>query len=97
MAKAKGSNKEYKQMRAAGVRKRVAKELTQLRAHAKDGKRAPKGLREAVDRLEATVAELRGHVGRGDRKAAGRKAARTRKAKTAKRKAAARRGSRKRG
>jgi hypothetical protein len=43
--------------------------------------KAPKPLREAVERLESTASELRERVGRGDRKAAARKAARTRKAK----------------
>ena len=96
MAKAKGSEKLYSRMRAAGVRKRVAKELTELRKHSKQGKRVPKRLRAAVDQLEQTVTELNEHVRRGDRSASGRKAARTRKAKTAQRKAAARRGARKR-
>ena len=70
------------------------RELTELPALADAGKQAPKALREAVDRLEATVAELREHVGRGDRSAAGRKAARTRSAQTQQRRAAARKGAR---
>lgn len=97
MAKTKASDKLYDRLRASGVRKRVAKQLTELQSHSKDGKRVPKPLRNAVDRLEQTVAELNEHVRRGDRSASGRKAARTRKAKAAKRKAAARRGARKRG
>lgn len=96
MGKAKGSEKLYSRMRTAGVRKRVAKELTELHRHSKDGKRVPKRLRTVVDRLEHTVAELNDHVRRGDRSASGRKAARTRKAKSQKRKSAARRGARKR-
>jgi hypothetical protein len=96
MAKTKGSEKLYGRMRAAGVRKRVAKELTELRKHSKQGKRVPKRLRAAVGQLEQTVAELNAHVKRGDRSASSRKAARTRKAKTEQRKAAARRGARKR-
>jgi hypothetical protein len=69
MAKTK-DKKLYSKMRASGIRKKVARELTELPSHAKGGKRAPKPLREAVDRLEATVTELRGHIGRGDRKTA---------------------------
>ena len=94
MAKAKQSKKLYARMRASGVRKKVARELTQLTSTGKQGKQAPKPLREAVERLESTVSELRGHVGRGDRKAAARKAARTRKAKKQKRSASARKGAR---
>lgn len=86
--------KLYKRMRASGVRKKVARNLVELTDHADKGKRAPKSLREAVDRLEATVAELRDALSRGDRKTAARKAARTRRAKTKARKASARRGAR---
>ena len=96
MAKTKQSKKLYSRMRASGVRKKVARELTELRQRGKDGKQVPKPLREAVDRLEATASELRGHVGRSDRKAAARKAARTRGANAKKRSAAARKGARRR-
>jgi hypothetical protein len=96
MAKSKQEKKLYARMRSSGVRKKVARELTQLTASSKDGKRAPKPLRETVKRLEKTVSELREHVGRGDRKASARKAARTRKAKKQKRRATARKGARSR-
>jgi hypothetical protein len=96
MAKAKQEKKLYGRLRQSGVRKKVAKSLTALPIHANSGKKAPKPMRDAVERLEATVEELRQHVSRGDRKAAGRKAARTRRAKVDKRKAAARRGAHKR-
>jgi hypothetical protein len=89
MAKTK-DKKLYSRMRASGLRKKVARELTELPAHAKGGRRAPKPLREAVDRLEETVTELRGHIGQGDRKTAARKAARTRQAKAKKRSRSAR-------
>src|ERR1051325_2534088 len=59
-------------------------------------KSAPKPLREAVSRLEATVGELKDHSRRGDRKAAARKAARTRRGKAESRRRAARKGARKR-
>ena len=95
-AKTKQDKKLYNRMRASGVRKKVARELTDLPSHLRRGKQPPKPLRHAVERLEATVSELREHVGRSDRKAAGRKAPRTRKAKKAKRAAAARKGARRR-
>jgi len=88
--------KLYERMRASGVRKKVARRLTELPRHAKDGRRAVKPLREAVDRLESTVAELRGHVDRADRKTAARKAARTRRANAKKRSASAKKGARRR-
>jgi len=96
VAKTKQNKKLYARLRSNGVRKKVARELTQLSSSGKQGKRAPKPLREAVARLESTVSELRGHVGSGDRKAAARKAARTRKAKKQKRSASARKGARRR-
>jgi hypothetical protein len=96
MAKTKQEKNLYGRLRASGVRKKVAKSLTELPTHANAGRKAPKPMREAVERLEATVDTLRQHVSRGDRKAAGRKAARTRGAKANRRKAAARRGAKKR-
>ena len=97
MAKTKQDKKLYARMRATGVRKKVARQLTQLSSSGKSRKKAPKPMREAVERLDRTVSELREHVGRGDRKAAARKAARTRKAKKQKRSASARKGARRRG
>ena len=94
MAKTKQDKKLYTRMRSAGVRKKVARELTRLSSSSKRGKKAPKPFRQAVERLERTASELREHVGRGDRKAAARKAARTRKAKKQKRSAAGRKGAR---
>jgi hypothetical protein len=93
MAKTR-DKKLYSRMRASGVRKKVARQLTELPAHAKGGKRPPKPLRDAVDRLEETVTELRGHIGRGDRKTAARKAARTRQAKAKRRSSSARKSAR---
>jgi hypothetical protein len=96
VAKTKQEKKLYTRMRASGVRKKVARELTQLSSSGRRRKKAPKPLREAVERLERTVSELRDHVGHADRKAAGRKAARTRKAKKQKRSASGRKGARRR-
>jgi hypothetical protein len=96
MPKTKPDKKLYTRLRANGVRKKVARELTELSSWSKDGKRAPKPLRQSVKRLERAVSELRGHVGQGDRQAAARKAARTRKARKQKRSASARKGARSR-
>jgi prephenate dehydrogenase len=96
MAKPPRDKKLYRRMRASGVRKKVARQLTELPSHVKDGKQAPKPLREAVDRLEATAAELREHIGRGDRQTAARKAARTRRAKSQRRSSSAKKGARRR-
>ena len=95
MAKTTRNKKLYKRMRASGVRKKIARQLSELPGHVSSG-RAPKPLREAVDRLEAAVVELKDHSRRGDRKAAARKAARTRRAKAKSRSGAARKGARRR-
>ena len=94
MAKVKRDEDLYTRMRESGVRKKVARSLSELPTHAQDGKQAPKALRDAVDRLEATVSELRGHTERGDRQASARKAARTRRANAQSRSASARKGAR---
>jgi hypothetical protein len=96
MAKTKQNKRLYDRMRASGVRKKIARQLSALPGHASRGRKAPKPLREAVDRLEATVVELKDHSGRGKRKAAARKAARTRRGKAESRSRAARKGARKR-
>ena len=95
MAKTTQDKKLYKRMRASGVRKKTARQLSELPGHVSGG-RAPKPLRDAVDRLEAAVVELKDHSRRGDRKAAARKAARTRRAKAKSRSGAARKGARRR-
>ena len=66
MAKSKQDKQLYRRLRGSGVRKKVARRLTALSSHAKGGKQAPKPLRDAVARLEASVSELRDHVGRRD-------------------------------
>jgi hypothetical protein len=96
MAKTKLDKKMYNRMRDSGLRKKVARRLAELPAHVSGGRQAPKPMREAVDRLEARVSELREHVRRGDHKASARKAARTRGAKAQKRSASARKGARSR-
>jgi hypothetical protein len=93
MAKVKGQKKLYSKLRDNGVRKRTAKELSQLPGHVSKG-RAPKAVRDTVDRLESVVDELRAHTMKGDRRTAARKAARTRSRKASQRSAAAKRGAR---
>ena len=95
MAKTKQSKRLYSRMRAGGVRKKIARQLSELPGHVSGGERAPKPLREAVERLEAAVVELKDHSRRGDRKAAARKAARTRRTKAQSR-SSARKGVRRR-
>jgi hypothetical protein len=92
MAKVKGSKKLYGRMRDSGVRKKVARQLAVLPGVASDGKRPPKPVRDAVERLEGVVDELQRHASRGDRKAAARKGARTKRAKAERRSRSAKRG-----
>lgn len=92
----KADEKLYSRMRDGGIRKKVARQLAELPGHVSGKGRAPKPVREAVDRLEAAVADVRGHTSRSDRKASARKAAWTRKANAKKRSASARKGARKR-
>ena len=93
MAKTK-NKKLYDRMRGGGVRKKLARDLSALPA--KRSKKAPKPLRKAVERLDATVSELRSHMGRRDRSSAAKKAAQTRRTKAKRRNAAAKKGARKR-
>jgi hypothetical protein len=67
MAKDKRQKKLYSKLRASGIRKRTARELS-----------GAKPAREAVERLESIVIELKGHTARGGRRVPARKAARTR-------------------
>jgi hemerythrin-like domain-containing protein len=94
MAKMKRDQDLYSKMRDHGLRKSVARQLSELPAHVSNGKQAPKPLREAVERLEALVEELKRHTGRGDRQVAARKAARTRSENAASRSSAARKAAR---
>jgi hypothetical protein len=59
----------YSRLRANGIRKRTARELSRLPMHVSKG-RAPKRVRDAVDGLEAVVVELKGHTRRGERRKA---------------------------
>jgi hypothetical protein len=96
VANRKQNKKLYARLRENGLRKKVARQLTELSSHVGGGKKPRKPMREAVDRLEATVQELRAHVGHGDRQAAARKGARTRAANSRRRSAAGRKAARSR-
>ena len=92
MAKVSGDKDLYDRMRAHGLRKKAARQLSELPDHVAKGKQAPKPMRETVDLLDAITKELKGQTRSGDRKTAARKAARTRKAKAEKRARSARKG-----
>ncbi len=94
MAKVNSDKKLYERMRAHGLRKKVARQLSELPGRVSNGKKAPKPMRETVDLLDTITKELKGKTRKGDRKAAARKAARTRKAKADKRARSAKKGAR---
>ena len=82
----------YKSLRARGVRKKVAKQLTR----ATSGAGKPKVARHAMADLGSAVGDVGDRLRRGPEKrsAAAKKAARTRKRKADKRSRAAKRGAR---
>jgi hypothetical protein len=94
MAKSKRDKKLYGKLRDHGLRKSVARELSELPARVSNDKQAPKSLRESVERLEGIVQELKSHTTRGERQTAARRAARTRSQKAQDRSAAARKAAR---
>jgi peptidoglycan hydrolase CwlO-like protein len=94
MANGKRDQDLYSKMRDHGLRKSVARQLSELPAHVSNGKQAPKALRDAVERLEGLVEELKRHTNSGVRKTAARKAARTRSQNAASRSTAARKAAR---
>lgn len=87
----------YEAIRAKGVRKSVAKAVSEVTGRGRSGgKGAEKALRKAASDLRAVVADLedRASGGPSKRKATATKAARTRKQKAAKRSVAAKKGAR---
>jgi hypothetical protein len=85
----------FKSLRARGVRKKVAKQLTR----ATSGAGKPKVARHAMADLSSVVGDISDRLSHGPekRRAAAKKAARTRKRKAEKRSRAAKRGARTRG
>jgi len=60
MAKKTGNKKLYNRMRASGVRKRLARELSALPGIGSDGKRAPKPIRDALSQLQLAFVRIGG-------------------------------------
>lgn len=89
---AKSETDLFKSLRARGVRKKIAKQVT--RATSGTGK--PKVARRAMADLSSVVGDVSDRLRHGPEKrsAAAKKAARTRKQKTAKRSQSAKRGAR---
>jgi hypothetical protein len=94
MAKNKQADDLFDHLRARGVRKKVAKAISDGTS-AKNGKRAEALAQSALADLRSASDAIRDRVLKRDRKRseAARKAARTRKRKAAKRSSAARKGS----
>jgi hypothetical protein len=85
----------FDRLRANGIRKRVAKELSEALSSA-NGSRASKAATARIAELRKIVADLedRAKGGPAKRQAAAKKAAATRKKKAAQRSAAAKKGAR---
>lgn len=83
----------FKTLRASGVRKKVARLLTEGTGSGKRGKQ-PAVVTKTLDSLKAATAEVDKRVRGSQRSDAAKRAARTRKQKAAKRSAAARKGAR---
>ncbi len=93
MAKKKQDKDLLKTLRSGGVRKSVARFLTESTGSTKRGKQ-PTRVSKTVDNLKAAVGELESRVLGSQRSEAAKKAARTRKRKAAQRSAAARKAAR---
>jgi len=93
---AKQDKKLYDRLRASGLRKRAARNISE--AAGKGGNKGQKALRGAVSELRSVTSELedRAKGGPGKRKATAKKAAATRKRNAKKRSNAAKKGARKR-
>lgn len=92
MARRKSNQDLFDRLRANGLRKRVAKTLSQ--ATGRGNKKAPKRVQQAAAQLRAVASELedRARGGPAKRKAAAAKATRTRARNAKKRSEAAKRG-----
>ena len=94
MAKTKSDKKLYDNLRASGVRKKVAKQVSE--ALPKSGSSKAQPARQAAAKLSSAVDEIKDRVSGGPAKRsdAAKKAAKTRRAKAAKRSAASKKGAR---
>ena len=91
MARRKQNADLFDALRESGMRKKVAKALTNSNGRARRGK-SPTGVESTIQNLRDAAAALEHRVGRSDRSEAAKKAARTRKRNAAKRSASANRG-----
>lgn len=94
MAKAKSDKKLHDNLRASGVRKKVAKQVSE--ALPKSGSSKAQPARQTAAKLSSAVDEIKDRVSGGPtkRSEAAKKGARTRNAKAAKRSAASKQGAR---
>ena len=83
-----------KTLRAGGVRKKVAKTLTEATGRATPPRKQPRLVTKTIDNFTAAAAELDRRVRGSQRSEAAKKGARTRKRRAAERSAAARKGAR---
>ncbi len=90
---AKNDKELIQALRTSGMRKKVARELSEATAEAKHGKPS-KELTRSVESLRAATSVLEDRVNESQRREAGRKAARTRKRNAAKRSTAAQKAAR---
>lgn len=92
MAKTKTDKKLYENLRASGVRKKVAKTVSEALPKSGSSKTAP--ARQAAAKLSSAAEEIKDRVSGGPAKRsdAAKKAVRTRKANAAKRSASAKKG-----
>ena len=81
------------QLRESGLRKKVARSITDSAGQARKGK-TPKLVTDTVSSLRKAATELENRVTGPDRRAAAKKGAATRKRKAAARRASARKGAR---
>lgn len=86
----------FERLRASGLRKNVARTLSDTTKKATGNRKPPKPAQRALDELRSVVADLEDRISGGPqkRKAAAKKASATRKRNAAKRSAAARKGAR---
>jgi hypothetical protein len=95
VARSKKEQELFEVLRARGLRKRVARTVSEA-ASKTNGGRVPKPVRDALGDLQSVVTEVQGRIG-GDskkRSEAAKKAAQTRKRKAAQRSTAAKKAAR---
>jgi hypothetical protein len=98
MAKTKrGADKDlFGRLRSSGLRKKVARQMSDATGGGRGRKKPSKAVRGVLDDLKSLTADIEDRItgGPGKRKATAKKAAATRKRNAAKRSAAAKKGAR---